>query len=353
MLKVLIADDDYNSRKCLAELIDWEELGYALVGEAHDGSEAYRLAVEFCPDVIVSDIKMPVLNGLELAKKLSEAVSNVTIIFISGYEDFDVARNSLKYNVADYILKPIDDDGIRALTDIVTRIKRERELNAHLNKLLTEKSVENEMLYYLKSGERQYFIDFFNDFGECSECDLNMFNAVCLRLISFLYDYIEANGIKPDPPVKDQLSVRKELEEIRTQNEALSFTREMYLHIPLFGEKVKKHRNLTVNEVIEMVKKNFSSGTFGIAEIADNFAMSPEYIGRMFKRIVGQSLTDYINDMRLEKAVKLLQESDMPVADISELVGYSGQNYFARLFKKKFNMPPSEYRAAFQGKEIE
>ncbi|MFC9709002.1 response regulator [Paenibacillus sp. NPDC056933] len=111
MLKVLLVDDEIYVRKGMHELIGWDELDMEIVGEAENGLEALKMVECLQPDVVITDIRMPILDGLELIRAVDELphVEPVFII-ISGYHDFKYAQQAIRYGVHDYILKPVDDE---------------------------------------------------------------------------------------------------------------------------------------------------------------------------------------------------------------------------------------------------
>lgn len=111
MNSVFIVDDDYYVRKGLLELIGWNSCGYEVCGEADNGEDALELIKEIKPDLIVTDIRMPVLDGLNLIKSIVELTDLKTnFIIVSGYNDFKYAQKALRYGVHDFILKPIDKE---------------------------------------------------------------------------------------------------------------------------------------------------------------------------------------------------------------------------------------------------
>lgn len=110
MYRVLLVDDEIFVRKGLRNLIDWEALGYDICDEAGNGQEAIEKIELLKPDLVIADIRMPVLDGLELIRKITEeGVYSPTFIIVSGYHDFQYAQRALRYGVHDYILKPIDE----------------------------------------------------------------------------------------------------------------------------------------------------------------------------------------------------------------------------------------------------
>lgn len=111
MLKVLLVDDEMYVRKGLYELIDWMDLNMEIIGEAENGAEALNLIESLQPDVIITDIRMPILDGLELIRAVEKMpLLEPVFIIISGYHDFKYAQQAIRYGVHDYILKPIDDE---------------------------------------------------------------------------------------------------------------------------------------------------------------------------------------------------------------------------------------------------
>lgn len=110
MLKILIADDEPWMRKCMLESIDWAAEGFEVVGLAANGMEALQMIIQKTPDIVFTDIKMPGLSGIELLKKVRAAKLSVEFIFLSGYNNFDYAKDALNYGAMGYLLKPFETD---------------------------------------------------------------------------------------------------------------------------------------------------------------------------------------------------------------------------------------------------
>ncbi|MFC4601423.1 response regulator [Cohnella hongkongensis] len=108
MPKLLIVDDDEYIRNGLKHLIDWENLGIEIVGEAEGGNEGYAMFLSKAPQLVLTDIRMPDGNGLELMERIREKNWNTHLIVLSGYDDFSYVRQAMKYQVEDYLLKPVD-----------------------------------------------------------------------------------------------------------------------------------------------------------------------------------------------------------------------------------------------------
>ncbi|WP_168735786.1 response regulator transcription factor [Cohnella fermenti] len=115
MRKILLVDDEMFARKGLIGLIPWEQFGFEVAGEAEDGEEALALIEQVKPDVVITDIRMPVLDGLELIQEVrSRGGHAVRFIIISGYGDFKYAQQAVRFGVQDYLLKPIEESELTA-----------------------------------------------------------------------------------------------------------------------------------------------------------------------------------------------------------------------------------------------
>jgi len=128
MLKVLIADDEEKVCQLIRGLVPWDALGFRVVGFAHDGITALSMLREHAPDLLITDIRMPGLDGIQLIGEAKQFLPNLLSIIISGYRHFDYAHNAIKYGVEDYLLKPIQrEELIQTLEKLRAVIKRADE----------------------------------------------------------------------------------------------------------------------------------------------------------------------------------------------------------------------------------
>ncbi|PWJ48569.1 response regulator transcription factor [Faecalicatena contorta] len=122
MIKVIIADDEEKVCQLICKLINWEELDMNVSAIVHDGVEALEAIQKIKPDIVISDIRMPGYNGLELIKRAQEISDDIAFVIISGYQQFDYAKQAIQYGVKDYLLKPIKK---KELCDVLKNIKKE------------------------------------------------------------------------------------------------------------------------------------------------------------------------------------------------------------------------------------
>lgn len=124
MLTAIIVDDEKKIIQLIRQLVDWDRLGVTVIGEAYDGLDAFEMILNRKPDILITDICMPGIDGLELAKRSSEQGLNVSIVVISGYKQFEYAYSALKYGVEDFLIKPINREEINnVLNKVCTKLR--------------------------------------------------------------------------------------------------------------------------------------------------------------------------------------------------------------------------------------
>ena len=136
MYSLMLVDDEYEVRHAILETMDWEALGFTVVGEADNGRDALELAERLVPDVIITDIKMPFMDGIEFVRALREENPAAKIIFLTGFNDFEYAQSAIQYNVMEYLLKPISAENLkRTLTSVREKLDCEQDELRDIEKL--------------------------------------------------------------------------------------------------------------------------------------------------------------------------------------------------------------------------
>lgn len=139
MIKVFLVEDEVIVRNGIKNRIEWEANGFEFVGEASDGELAYPMIQKTKPDIIITDIRMPFMDGLELSRLVKTEMPKVKIVILSGYDEFDYAKEAIGIGVTDYLLKPVDAAEIlRTLESIKIMIQEEREKEASLEQFQKE-----------------------------------------------------------------------------------------------------------------------------------------------------------------------------------------------------------------------
>lgn len=199
-IKVVICDDEKMVCELLQRFIDWDSLGMDIIGVVYDGISALNLIEARKPDIVITDIRMPDMDGIELVKAARNAKSDTRFIVISGHKQFDYAYNAIKYGVEDYLLKPIKE---KDLLKILNKISAKISMNIENNKLKNE---YNDLQYTLRA---QFMIKTLENSLEADLSENNIYRKYGLsvskgfyQLIAVRQDYSEINR-KPDFKLKN------------------------------------------------------------------------------------------------------------------------------------------------------
>ncbi len=200
MLKVFLAEDEFIIREGIKNNIDWQAYGYEFCGEASDGELAFPLIQKTRPDILITDIKMPFVDGLALSRLVKKELPETEIIILSGYEEFDYAKEAIQIGVARYLLKPINGETLLQEIDSVAEIilgkQKEKEIREKYQKEMEENSLRDQMDLF------QHLVT-----GDCSmeellsvagKLDLKImapwYSIVLLKIQSMKHDYEEYSG---------------------------------------------------------------------------------------------------------------------------------------------------------------
>ena len=143
MLRLMIVDDEQIIREALSSMIDYTSLGYKVIATAKNGMEAYDRIRDDYPDVVITDIKMPILNGLELIERASHIDSRITFILLSGYGEFEYAKQAMKYGVRYYLLKPTDKQELISCLNTIREEKKQKEIQQKAEQELLLKDMQS------------------------------------------------------------------------------------------------------------------------------------------------------------------------------------------------------------------
>ena len=200
MLKVFLAEDEFIIREGIKNNIDWQAHGYEFCGEASDGELAFPLIQKTRPDILITDIKMPFVDGLALSRLVKKELPETEIIILSGYEEFDYAKEAIQIGVARYLLKPINGETLLQEIDSVAEIildkQKEKEIREKYQREMEENSLRDQMDLF------QHLVT-----GDCSmeellsvadKLDLKImapwYSIVLLKIQSMKHDYEEYSG---------------------------------------------------------------------------------------------------------------------------------------------------------------
>jgi len=356
---VLLVDDEPLVLEGLTFMIEWERYGFSVCGEAYDGEEALDRIRELDPDLVVTDIRMPAMDGLQLIEHCSnELKARCQFVILSGHDDFESAQKALSNGALDYWLKPIDTEEIHAA---LRRIHGQWTDPGHAERpdpptaqlpldaawtipddpLFEE---EDRLLQAVEAGDEAAI-------GESAR-------RLCRRLES-------AFGGRAEPGKAFLSHVLMELVWKMTEGDVSSPSREgkSDLALPSLPNQATQWPGVLEEFALQAAKRlavlRAGIGPAGEAAlfvrehyreplqlqtVARELHFQPAYFGQLFKKEIGMSFIDYVHRTRVEAGRKLLLRTDLKVADVARSVGYADPEQFAAKFKQWMNMSPSQYK---------
>ncbi len=309
LLSVMILDDEYLVRELLKRSIDWEELGLAIVGEASGTMEALDLVEEVHPDIIFADICIPVMDGMEFSKRVLARYPQTKIIILTGHDEFEYAKESVKIGITDFLLKPVNAEEIgKVLTGVCRKVKEEKIFESEYRRL---RGQIEDSFSYLKEK-------FYNDllFGSLSEGEIE--KKLIYYDINFKFQNFQVAVIEPS---YTSLSGKKNEEELlMLRMHCLEIIRKYFNdreHLrAFFGLRgnivlLKNNPDLKISEYCEVIKNNLMnrlscSVCIGIGkEVNSLVGVSRSYeearIALEYKIVEGKNNVILFSDMNLSE----------------------------------------------------
>ena len=456
--KVILVDDEVEVIDVMKKKIRWNDLGFDVVGSATNGVKALELVEKLQPDVVLTDIKMPYMDGLELARKLNRDYPNIYIMLCTGFDEFEYAKEAVHLEIKEYMLKPISATELsESLMKLKTTLDREREEKLNVKKLedyfqeVLPKLQSNFFISLIEGRVREedyerFLLDYRVDMkgplfccwawriigaavtaGIGTVCnnlyDISISYEGAREAVSYrvLYGTKRAINIAEIVPKESKKAVP--LEETRMQelfraihvgnqekirkeaiketeklhknaatisqynlatmeivsgffkfcannsmdfNEISGNVQNLYERVTQFdensmtnwiinmstaiSEKLRSTRNSTSRRIItdaqNIVKDRYMEPDLSLDDVCADLGVSNSYFSSSFKKETGQSFVSYLTDYRMDRAEELVLNTDEKSYKIAEKVGYQDANYFSYVFKKKFGVSPSKYRAS-------
>ncbi|OMF21774.1 hypothetical protein BK133_27805 [Paenibacillus sp. FSL H8-0548] len=335
MLKILVAENEPWIRAAIIEMV--ESIGHDIkvVGDATNGEEAWHMLQQLWPTVLITDIMMPEMDGLELVQKITEHKIPMAVIIISGYENFQYAQRAISYGVNKYLLKPVNKEELRdALLEVMGKLTEIENMNHHLIKIQTYFDTINDIDSTVGMKNLYKLVDEIRNLKHVNYgAYLSLLRIVESKISTML------TSINAEHTVKSNFSEISD-QEIRTHLGKLMET--WFLH----PERNKKELKLIIKSACNFIQNHYQDD-LTLTQMAEYSNLSISHFSSLFKSNTGESLITYINQVRVEKAKELLRNSDDKIYLISEQVGFSSQPYFIRVFKNMTGMSPNEYRKSW------
>lgn len=397
MYKVLLVDDEYFPREALKTTISWEEYGCTICGEAKNGFDGIEKALELKPDIILTDINMPFMDGLDMIMHLQKEQPDILYSIVTGYSEFEYAKRGIELGVQHFIVKPIDDKelikNIKNMVEILD-MKHEKDREYESLKFWAEKNSEENRKNFLNMllmeedgiSESQFMF-------ECDQLNLPMkqegYIVCCLKIDSRSYVHLSQeewqnkmtemmgqirnnwtstvyyqgygnlfiifSNIIDNDRNRDAISELMQSIQIALMQEWVGTVMAGVGHYCKSYREIVKSRqeaetfvqeikvSKLITEMLSYIHENYKNPDLSLKEIAEKLFVNYSYLSTQFKKEMGMSASQYILRFRMTKAADAFRGGKENLIEVAGEVGYIDTKYFYRCFKKEFGITPNQY----------
>ena len=344
MSRVLLIDDELLVVEAIKCNVDWDACGVSEVFLCDNGFEAQAIMNEHEIDLVISDVQMPGMDGLDLGRWLMETYPDTALIFISGYAEFEYARTAITLGAEEYVLKPVN---YQALQEKVKRIiasqekKRKQNLNVDLKKWagLLEEHDTAQLGSIIETIMGDLYVD--------GNIDTELLRTLYYHFVQATFSYI---GSAPET----RFVILQDEKLTGLKDEALTSADSFRAYYSYFLEKISDNQDAeqsknVIQDVVKYIDSHIGEKLYR-SQLAELVFYNENYLSRRFREEVGCSLSTYIMEKRLEASKKLLTQTNLSITEIGERVGYDSTAYFIRIFKQQTGKTPNEFRKNMKAK---
>ncbi len=398
--RALVADDEPMIRRGIISFL--KNYGdFEVVAEAEDGEIALERAKATAVDVFFVDINMPFLNGLDFIRELKKLYPEALVVIITGYDLFEYARKAVSLGVFDYILKPLQEEVFDELIGRIRTALKERtdeELERKymewarekmedsrsllvsdlmkniIEDRLTEDEIKEESGYLGLTLPADYDLilvrtDVKPAFAssEWSE-DLIYFVSENIAMEMFASLAAEtrcrdesgslvlitesADPLELDRKVKEYTEYITRIMPVKcavatvSGNGAAGIAQSYRIAMDQASGSLGMSDMMA--QVLDLIENNYKREEFSLQEAADRVGLSVPYLSRLFRKEAGCTFVDYLTNLRMRKATILLHDDSVKIYEVAQEVGYTSQQYFSLVFRKKLGVSPIDYRQSIK-----
>lgn len=337
MKRVVVIDDEYIVVEGMRAILGRLALEAKIVGSATNGVDGLAVIREEKPDIVITDIRMPGLDGLSMIEEVKEEMPDTYFIIISGYTDFAYARWAIHLGVVSYIDKPVTIEKVEEAFSGIQKLEEKKKGR------IPEKAGDEAVINALVLEDSTAFYEKAEEYVHRLEQVTSTFGALkeeCYRFLCVIREVFAGQRRCYD---EQMLLPCTQVMGLETKEKLFSCIRQNVEHMVniMDTEKVGcDHR--VINQILTYINGNYGRD-IGLTELGELVDMNPAYLCILFKEEVGTSYVKYLTELRIKKAKKFLLEGKR-VAEVSSMVGYSNYRYFCDIFKKHVGQTPNEFR---------
>ncbi len=336
MYNVMMVDDEPWALIGLSEIIDWEKMGLHIADKCKNAKEALKRAAENPPDALITDIRMPDMTGLELIEEVKKSHPDTVCLIVSAYSDFEVAREALRLSAVDYILKPLDEEEVKKAAGKLLEILSDRNVAGETAAEILMNDSKPMLPQELVTNDINYLV-----MG--SKDDILALAEEGSSIIKYKDHYAAVIGETGD---KDLMGcgispgfLKKDIPEDIFKLTEYSLLGGFRYAAELAGDKTKVSAAKVQAYIYEHLAEEIT-----LSDLAGQFYITETYLCDVFKKKTGETILNFLKKVRMEKAARLLRESNASLQEISEECGYNDYSYFGKQFKSRWDQSPEDYR---------
>ena len=379
MYKLLLVDDEPLLRKSLMSTIDYNKIGFSVVGEADNGLKGIEAYKKHKPDVIITDVRMDICDGLKMIEEIRKIDNGACqFIVLSGYNDFEYLKSSISLGVFDYLLKPIKND---ELISILSKMKLKLDKNIAAKEAFFKindklKILKNEFIRKIFVGNisaneaaKQFeifdlpssFSSFYSIYAEFNESSLKLpalenFNYIYCNIENSMYGFVVFNDVNynfaldlSEQNINSKMGISAIFDDVSQITISAGNSCQAYknckadinISFGIHDDDIKI--SSFVSQAKQFVKENYSK-SINTKHIAENFGFSESHFMLLFKKATGTSFSSYLLSYRMEVAIALIKTQRYRIYEICNNVGYRDIKSFRNAFKKYTGLSPVDYK---------
>lgn len=330
--RVLIVEDMEAIRNMMKRLPIWGDFsGFIISAEAKDGEEALEIIKEQNFDLLISDIRMPKVDGIELIKELKNIMPDLMTVLLTDHAEFSFAKEAINYGVLDYLVKPVEKE---AIYNVLKKAKaildhRQKQLKFYYPDKYVLEACEKICIGDSKGVQEIITIE------ETIKIRTKDNQANTDILLERLDKDVKEIVINEHTWIKNFLGLKYDY-----KLDAWL----MYVIEELDEYTAVNSKNQYVRKIARYLLENIETETT-MNDLADRLYLSKNYLGELFKQETGISVAEFVNRAKVRRAGVLLLETDLKWYEIAIKLGFNNFEYFTKIFKKKMGVTPQNYRA--------
>lgn len=353
-VNILVVEDEVVVLQNMCEFIQGIGEPFLLLGSARNGVEALEYFRKQPVHILLTDIRMPQMDGLKLIEEVHKTWPQTYTVILSGYNDFKYAQQAIKYGVKDYLLKPLNK--IELVSTLVGIYEKTYEsIDSYASLMINQEkwdvnliSIEDQLIERVEIGNVNGAIESVTSLLEAFKSKVG---EDALKIVPFVTDTLIMLNKRISSFEGLEIPLESPLHEIKKAvKSTYSYSQikdAVIEYAASCAKSVQEYRTWSSPDVLfrcqEILKSHYMQN-ISLREMAELVNVTPSYLSRLIKKELGKTYLDYVHGLRLEKAKDLLSNKVLKIMEVANKVGYVNAYYFTRMFKKKYGMTPEEYR---------